>query len=487
MGTQTMQTVIGLEIHVQLATKTKLFCGCSAEYFGAPPNSHCCPVCLGMPGALPVLSERAVELALLAAMALGCKIPEHSKFDRKNYFYPDLPKGYQISQYDKPLAVGGHLDLKRGDGTTKRVRLRRLHLEEDAGKLIHDPETGRSLVDLNRCGVPLIEIVTEPDLASPEEAAEFMRQLRQVLRYAGVSSADMEKGELRCDANISIAVDGNWGTKTEIKNMNSFKAVEEALRAEEKRQRGILEQGGTIVQQTFGWNPDAGRVEPQRTKEEAEDYRYFPDPDLVPVVVDEVWKRRLREQLPELPDAKRRRWVEEFKLPDYDIRVLTEEREIAVYFEEVVRLHPKPKDVSNWMMTELLRLRSDYPEKGLALPPEDFAEVLQLVETGRINRNTGKGVIEEAYKTGKSPKAIIEEKGLAQISGEAELVRLADEVIAKHPEAAADYRAGNEKVLGFLVGQLMAKTKGRANPKLAAHALKERLQSHSEKPQSEQT
>jgi aspartyl-tRNA(Asn)/glutamyl-tRNA(Gln) amidotransferase subunit B len=469
-----MRTVIGLEVHAQLATRTKLFCACRADYFQAPPNSHGCPVCLGMPGALPVLNASAIEYALKAALALHCEIPERSKFDRKNYFYPDLPKGYQISQYDEPLALGGHLDLELPDHETKRIRLRRLHLEEDAGKLIHEPD-GRSLVDINRCGVPLIEIVTEPDLASPEEAAEFMRQLRQVLRYTGVASGDMEKGELRCDANISISLDGKLGTKTEIKNMNSFRAVEEALRYEERRQRDLLTSGEKILPQTFGWNPETGRVEPQRTKEEAEDYRYFPDPDLVPVVVDSAWKKRLVRELPELPAQKRLRWKEVFQLPAYDIGVLTEEREIAEYFEAVVQEFGKPKIVSNWMMTELLRLLKGSPDSGIRIAPKDFAHVLQKVEGGSINRNTGKEVIEEAFKTGQSPQSIIEQKGLAQISDEATLLTLADQVIAEQAQAVADFRSGNEKVLGYLVGQLMAKTKGRANPQLAAKVLRERL------------
>jgi len=354
------------------------------------------------------------------------------------------------------LARDGHLDLERPDGSTKRVRIRRLHLEEDAGRLVHDPLTGKTLVDLNRCGVPLIEIVTEPDLRSPEEAALFVKQLRQLLRYAGVSRCDMERGELRVDANLSIAVDGRPGTKTEIKNMNSFQAIEKALKVEEARQRMVLERGGTVQPQTFGWNPEAGRVEPQRAKEEAEDYRYFPDPDLVPLLVDEAWRRRLRAERPERPRERRRR-----------------------LFERAVALFPQPKEVSNWLLTEVFRLLDEakLAPEALAerLPPERLVQVLRMVQEGRINRNTGKAVLEEAFRTGREPEAIVEERKLGRIADEARLAELAEQVLQEHPQAAQDFKAGNERVLGFLVGRLMAKTQGRADPKLAAKVLREKL------------
>lgn len=474
-----MRTVIGLEIHAQLLTKTKLFCGCSADYFGKPPNTNTCPVCLGMPGALPVLNQQAVEYALKAALALNCQIPERSKFDRKNYFYPDLPKGYQISQYDEPLAINGFLDIEAAalpHGQTKRVGVRRVHLEEDAGKLIHK-ESG-SLVDFNRAGVPLIEIVTEPDLSSPAEAKAFMEELRRILRYIGVCSGDMEEGSLRCDANISVSLDEKLGTKTEIKNMNSFRAVEDALAFEEDRQKKILLAGGQIEKATLGWNADAGRVEPQRTKEEAEDYRYFPEPDLVPLEIGDSWKQGIKESLPELPAQRRKRWREAYKLPDYDVKILTEEKALADYFDAVVlslrrcRAAVPPKEVSNWMMSELLRLVKEDEMSLRRCRPSEFAWVLRMVGEGKINRNTGKEVIEGAFKTGKPPQKIIEERGLSQISDEAALSAIADEVIKENPKQVEDLLAGKQPVLQFLIGQMMKKTKGRADPKKAAEILR---------------
>ena len=464
-----MQTVIGLEIHAQLLTETKLFCGCSADYFGKKPNTNTCPVCLGMPGTLPVLNKRAVDYGLRAAMALNCDIPERSKFDRKNYFYPDLPKGYQISQFDEPLAVNGHLTL---DG--EEIGITRVHLEEDAGKLVHQ-SGGSSSVDLNRVGVPLIEIVTEPDLTSPGQARDFMEKLRQILRYVEVCSGDMEKGSLRCDANISLTDNDKMGTKTEVKNMNSFRAVESALEFEQERQRETLESGGEIDQVTLGWDADAEEAKLMRSKEEAHDYRYFPEPDLVPLVIDEAWKTRIEENLPELPREKQMRWKEEFDLPEYDIGVLTEDKNIADYFERVVEEYDNPKEVSNWMMSELFRVLK-LPKADLEdVDPEDFAYLVELVGEEEINDNTAKDVLERSFKEGKSPKEIVEAEGLKRISDEGALTEKIDEVIEENPDAVEDFKSGNEKVLGFLIGQLMSKTQGQADPNKAREILKESL------------
>lgn len=465
-----MRTVIGLEVHAQLLTKTKLFCSCSADYFGAPPNTHTCPVCLGMPGALPVLNERAVEYALKAALALHCEIPRRSMFARKNYFYPDLPKGYQISQYDEPLAVRGYLDLPTG----KRVRIRRVHLEEDAGKLLHT-DNGVSLVDFNRAGVPLIEIVSEPELSSPEEARLYMEELRRILRYLGICSGDMEEGSLRCDANISVSPDTELGAKIEIKNMNSFRAVEEALRFEEQRQREILERGGTLTQETRLWNERTKQTEPMRGKEESEDYRYFPDPDLVPLEIADTWRERVEKSLQELPAQKRARWAQEYKLPEYDIAVLTDERPIAEYFESVVKLYNNPKDVSNWMMSELLRLLKEAQTTEIPLKPEHCARVLQMVSSRQINRTVAKDVLEESFKTGKAPDEIVREKGLLQISDESALVEIVMKVLAENPKAVADFKSGKETVISFLQGQVMKATGGKADPKKARDMLLRKL------------
>jgi aspartyl-tRNA(Asn)/glutamyl-tRNA(Gln) amidotransferase subunit B len=463
-----MRTVIGLEVHAQLLTKTKLFCSCSAEYFGASPNTHTCPVCLGMPGALPVLNECAVEYALMAALALHCEIPQRSTFARKNYFYPDLPKGYQISQFDEPLAIRGFVELPTG----KRVRIRRVHLEEDAGKLLHT-ETGVSLVDFNRAGVPLIEIVSEPELSSPKEARLYMEELRRILRYLGVCSGDMEEGSLRCDANISVSPDAQLGTKIEVKNMNSFKAVEAALDYEVRRQRQILERGGSVVQETRLWNEKTEETEPMRAKEESEDYRYFPDPDLVPLQIDDSWKQKI--DLPELPAAKRARFAQEYQLPEYDIAVLTEERPIAEYFEAVVKLYQHPKDVSNWMMSELLRLLKEQRSLEIPMKPEHFAQVLQMVRSGQITRTVAKDVIEESFKTGKAPQEIVREKGLGQISDEGLLAEIVTKVLTENPKAVADFRAGKEAALGFLQGQVMKATSGKADPHKVRALLLEKL------------
>ncbi|MCF7889993.1 Asp-tRNA(Asn)/Glu-tRNA(Gln) amidotransferase subunit GatB [Candidatus Bipolaricaulota bacterium] len=464
-----MQTVIGLEIHAQLQTETKLFCGCSADYFGKEPNSNTCPVCLGMPGTLPVINKRAVDYGLRAALALNCEIPERSKFDRKNYFYPDLPKGYQISQFDEPLAVNGYLKLNG-----EKIRIRRVHLEEDAGKLIHQ-SGGTSSVDLNRVGVPLIEIVTEPDLNSPKDARDFMEKLRQILRYVEVCSGDMEKGSLRCDANISLSDNEEMGTKTEVKNMNSFRAVESALRFEENRQKETLESGGKIDQVTLGWDADAEEARPMRSKEEAHDYRYFPEPDLVPLVIDEDWKERIEENLPELPREKERRWKKEYDLPDYDVGVLTEDKEIAGYFEQAVDEYDSPKEISNWIMSELFRVLK-LPETELSdVEPGDFAYLVELVGEGEINDNTAKDVLERAFTESKSPKEIVEEEGLKRISDEGALTEKIEAVIEENPDAVEDFRSGNEKVLGYLIGQLMSKTEGQADPNKAREILKEKL------------
>lgn len=471
------EPVIGLEIHAQLLTKSKIFCGCSTA-FGASPNTHTCPVCLAMPGVLPVLNRDVVEFTIKMALATHCAIAPYSQFARKNYFYPDLPKGYQISQYELPLAVNGWVEIETEKGP-KRIRIHRIHMEEDAGKLIHDEFQPISYVDLNRTGVPLIEIVSEPDIASSEEAAAYLKTIREILRYLEICDGNMEEGSFRCDANISLRPIGTQtlGVKTELKNMNSFRNVQRALDFEIRRQRALLERNEPVVQETRLW--DAGRnvTQSMRSKEEAHDYRYFPDPDLVPVVVDENWVESVRAVLPELPDAKRERFIAEYNLPLYDAQVLTSSKALATYFETVVKAFPQPKAVSNWMMSELLKQlkRDDREIEVCPVPPENLAELLQLLDTGVISGKIAKTVFEEMYSSGKQAKTIVEEKGLTQMKDEGTIESTIDEVLAENPKEVELYRSGKEKLFGFFVGQVMRKTKGKANPQLVNDILRSKL------------
>jgi aspartyl-tRNA(Asn)/glutamyl-tRNA(Gln) amidotransferase subunit B len=463
------EAVIGLEIHAELLTASKIFCGC-ATTFGAPPNTQVCEVCLGMPGSLPVLNQQALEFALKMALATDCRVNPESVFARKNYFYPDLPKGYQISQYELPLAEHGFLSIKVNDAT-RRIGITRIHLEEDAGKLIHSESRPVSFVDFNRTGVPLIEIVSEPDLRTPDEAVAYFKGLRNILLYLEICDGNMEEGSIRCDANVSLRPVGQteFGTKTELKNMNSFRFVKAALEYEIKRQRALLAAGREIVQETRLWDTAQNQTVSMRGKEEAHDYRYFPDPDLVPIKVSEELIERLTKKLPELPTARLNRFQTEYGLPEYDAEVLTSDKDLADYFEAAVKEFPRPKQVSNWIMVELLR-ELKKAEAGIAscrVTPAALAKLLALIEKGTISGKLAKTVFEDMVATGQDPEAIVQDKGLTQISDTSALEALAQEIIAAHPKEVADYRAGKTKLLGFFVGQLMKRTKGQANPQLA--------------------
>ncbi|NOZ68717.1 MAG: Asp-tRNA(Asn)/Glu-tRNA(Gln) amidotransferase subunit GatB [Deferribacteres bacterium] len=471
------ETVIGLEIHAQLSTETKMFCGCSAK-FGSEPNTQTCPVCIGMPGVLPVMNKKAIEYVVRTGLALNCNISSYSRFARKNYFYPDLPKGYQISQYELPLCEGGYVEINLNGGS-KKIRLTRIHLEEDAGKNIHDGAGSESLVDLNRAGVPLMEIVTEPDISSPREAVEFMKRLRAIVRCIGVCDGNMEQGSLRCDANISVRPAGQeeFGVKTEIKNMNSFRFVEKALDYEIRRQTAALREGKRIIQETRLWNADRGITESMRSKEEAHDYRYFPDPDLMPVELDGSWLETIREAIPELPHVRRARFISQYHLPEQDADTLTADMATAEWFEEAVRLGGDPKVVSNWTRGELARLLNEDNRQieDCLLKPEYLVGMLKLIDNGTISGKIAKTVFEEMYKTGREAGDIVKEKGLVQISDEAGIGAVVDEVLDKHPEEVKRYRAGEAKLMGFFVGQVMKKTKGKANPRIVNELLRKRL------------
>lgn len=471
------ETVIGLEVHVELHTKSKIFCGCSTA-FGAPPNTHTCPVCLGHPGVLPVLNKQAVEYAMKAAMALNCRIATESKFDRKNYFYPDSPKAYQISQYDKPVGEHGWIEIEV-NGETKRIGITRVHLEEDAGKLTHVDGGHATLADYNRVGTPLIEIVSEPDLRSPEEARAYLEKIKAIMQYCDVSDVKMEQGSLRCDANISLRPFGQkeFGTKTELKNMNSFRGVQRGLEYEEWRQADVLDSGGQIVQETRRWDEAQGKTLTMRSKEEAHDYRYFPDPDLVSVHIDEEWKARVLASIPELPDARKKRYVSEYGLPSYDAEVITSSIKLADFFEESLNFTKDAKAVSNWIMGELLGyLNANNLElAAVNITGKGLGEMIGLMEKGTISSKIAKTVFKSMLETGKDPQTIVEEQGLVQISDEGAIKAVVDQIVSNHPQSVADYKAGKEKAVGFLVGQVMKETKGKANPGLVNKLIIERL------------
>lgn len=479
------EIVIGLEVHAELKTHSKIFCSCTTE-FGGEPNSQVCPVCLGLPGVLPVLNETAVEYAVIAGLVLNCEIAEYSKFDRKQYFYPDLPKAYQISQFDLPLCKDGWLEIPvdGNPGQTKRAGIIRVHLEEEAGKTVHSGtgilDSDYSMQDYNRCGIPLIEIVGAPDICSPKEAKDYLETLKTLLLYTGVSDCKMEEGSLRCDANISLMRRGEkeFGTRVEIKNMNSFRAVQAALEAEAERQARLLDEGGKVRMETRTWDENKGITVFMRSKEGSSDYRYFPDPDLMPVVFEQTRVEKLRACLPELPESRRKRYMENWGLPEYDAGLISSDRELAEFFEAVVAAYGEAKTVANWVMGELLRLlnQEHLEMKALKITPTQLGAMLKLIDQGTISGKIAKTVFETMFATGKDPETIVKEHGLVQISDSSELEALAQKVINDNPKSMADYRAGKEQALKFLVGQMMKETKGRANPGLVNEILKKALE-----------
>ncbi|EKD41826.1 MAG: hypothetical protein ACD_73C00505G0001 [uncultured bacterium] len=472
------ETIIGLEVHAQLLTQSKIFCSCPTQ-FGSEPNTNTCPVCLGMPGVLPVLNKEVVHFAMKAALALNCEIQPKSIWARKNYFYPDLPKGYQISQYEEPIALRGQLTIKLKD-QTKKIGVTRIHMEEDAGKLLHDyGHSEKSHVDLNRAGVPLVEIVSEPDMRTAEEAGEYLRQMRSILRYCGVCDGNMDEGSLRCDANVSIRPVGQkeFGTKVELKNINSFKYVEKAIEYEVERQKACLASGEVIVQETRQFDSARGVTESMRSKEAAHDYRYFPDPDLVPLIIDDKWINEVRNEMPELPTAKQQRFVTQFQIPDYDASVLTTEKEMADYFEAVVKICNQPKKASNWIMTELLRElnKANLDVSASPIQPKQLGGLINLIENGTISGKIAKTVFEEMFATSHDPETVIKEKNLVQVSDTGAIESVIDQVIAANPTQLAQYKSGKDKLFGFFVGQVMKEMKGQGNPEVINELLKKKL------------
>lgn len=475
------EIVIGLEVHTELKTESKIFCGCSTR-FGSEQNTNVCPVCLGLPGVLPVLNEKVVEFAVRTGLALNCEILPFSKFDRKNYYYPDLPKNFQTSQYDLPIAVNGYLDIEVG-GETKRIGITRVHMEEDAGKLVHGggniAKSDYALVDYNRTGVPLLEIVSEPDIRSAEEAKAYLEKLKAILEYIDVSDCKMEEGSLRCDANISLRPVGEskLGTKAEIKNLNSFRSVQRGLEYEAARQEEVLEEGGRIIQETRTWDENKGVTLSMRSKEQAHDYRYFPEPDLIPIMVDPARVEEIRRNLPELPDARKARLMSNYGLSSYDAEVITASRAMADYYDQTVQHGADAKLAANWLMGDLSKHlnASDTAVAECPVTPARLAGLIALIGKGTISGKIAKTVFEEMWTTGHDAETVVKEKGLVQISDEGAIVAIVEAVIAAHPQSVADYKAGKEKAIGFMVGQIMKQTKGRANPELVNKLLKERL------------
>lgn len=471
------EVVIGLEVHAELSTKSKIFCSCTTQ-FGGDVNTHTCPVCTGMPGTLPVLNKKVVEYAIKAGLATNCSITPYGKQDRKNYFYPDLPKAYQISQYDLPICQNGYVDIEV-DGKSKRIGLTRIHIEEDAGKLIHDEwETG-SLVDYNRCGVPLIEIVSEPDIRSAEEARVFVENLKAILEYIEVSDCKMQEGSLRADVNLSVRPVGQkeFGTRTEMKNLNSFRSIVRAVEGETRRQIEELEAGGTIIQETRRWDDDKGKSYAMRSKEEAHDYRYFPDPDLMPIVIDEGWREEIRNSLPELPEERKKRYISQYGLPPYDAAILTASRALADFFESAVAKSDNPKAISNWIMGDVLRILKEkgIEADGIPFGGEHLCTLVSMIDKGVINSTMAKKVFEKMFQTGKAPDTIVKEEGLQTVSDEGALTEVVKKILSNNPQSVSDYKNGKEKSFGFLVGQAMRETKGKADPQIINKLLKDEL------------
>ena len=477
------EVVIGLEIHIQLMTKAKIFCHCSTDYIGKEPNNNTCPVCLGLPGTLPVLNEKVLEFAIRTAVALNCKINHISRFHRKNYFYPDLPKAYQISQYDIPLGINGYIDISLSEsGESHRIGITRVHMEEDAGKLVHEGKivsSSYSLVDYNRCGIPLVEIVTEPDFCSPEEARIFLMKLRSIVQHLGVCDGNMEEGSMRCDANVSLrdAKTGALGIKVEIKNLNSFKAVKKALQFEVNRQKKLLDEGEKIIQETRHWDESNSVTVSMRSKEEAHDYRYFPEPDLLPIKVDVKIIDRIRKSLPELPEARRERFIKNYQIPEYDAEILTSSKAIGDYYENALSIYKNSKTLSNWIMGELMRyLNEEKVEiEDSPISPEKLAGMLKLMDEEIISGKMAKDVFDKMFKTGKDASQIVKESGIIQITDEDELFEVIDKVIKENSRSIEDFNNGKEKALHFLVGQVMRYTKGRAKPDFVFKAIKQRI------------